>query len=301
MPKFVKPEVFLVGATQMDYEGVRAYLRATGQTEFENDIFAARMEGVSTGMALCSMYAKMCYAALTVGKNTNVTRTRSIADNIEACFAQGHSSVFEHCSLNFIVTNCSRILTHEQVRHRAGTAYSQTSGRYVALEDISFVHDPILAGCAGIVDDLLQKIEDAVYLMQCQTGLRKPNPANPQCPPDAYFEGEGYNRHPDWKWVPDDSVPFDRKKKVTSAVRRIAPNGQANELGMTLNVRTLRHCLELRTAVGCEWEIRYVYNEVYKIVKAKFPQMVFDATEVDTGDGLVAVTGMHHQPYQKAE
>lgn len=297
MPKFVKPEVFLVGATQMEYGGVHDYLRATGQEDFEKDIFAARLEGVPMGMALCSMYAKMCYAALTVGKNTNVTRTRSIPDNIEACFAQGHSSVFEHCSLNFVVTNCSRILTHEQVRHRVGTAYSQTSGRYVALEDISFVHDPVLDSCRDIENDLLQTIEDSVYLMQCRTGLRKP----PAGFPNILADNVIVTKDERTRWVPDDSVPFDRKKKVTSAIRRVAPNGQANELGMTLNVRTLRHCLELRTAPGCEWEIRYVYNEVYKIVKAKFPQMMFDATEVDTGDGLVAVTGMHHQPYQKAE
>ena len=90
------------------------------------------------------MFAKLSTQALTVGKNENIKRVRDIPENIQNAFNQGHGSVFEHCQLNFIARNCSRVFTHEIVRHRAGTAFSQTSGRFVRGDSVDIVFDPIL-------------------------------------------------------------------------------------------------------------------------------------------------------------
>ena len=57
MAKLVSPQVFLVGATEMDLNGVGDYLRRTGQEAFLNDVAQARSEGVPSGMVLCSMFA----------------------------------------------------------------------------------------------------------------------------------------------------------------------------------------------------------------------------------------------------
>jgi thymidylate synthase (FAD) len=56
----------------------------------------------------------------------------------------GHGSVFEHASIVFQVAGVSRSLTHELIRHRVGTAYSQESQRYVDAKDIRFVVPPLL-------------------------------------------------------------------------------------------------------------------------------------------------------------
>ena len=41
----------------------------------------------------------------------------------------------------------------------------------------------------------------------------------------------------------DTMKDFAHKKAATSALRRLAPNGQSNEMGMTQNLRTLRHTI----------------------------------------------------------
>lgn len=45
-------------------------------------------------------------------------------------------SVIEHHVTNWIFADVSRVFTHELVRHRVGTAFSQESLRYVRLNDL---------------------------------------------------------------------------------------------------------------------------------------------------------------------
>src|SRR3954469_12889793 len=135
MGKFVTPKVFLVGYTGIDMEGLWEYLKEAQAEEFADSIRAADGEGLSDGEILCSFYAKLCYKSLVLGQNINVTRTRDIPGNVQNAMEQGHGSVFEHAWLNLVTTDCSRVFTHELVRHRTGTAFSQTSGRYVRLDE----------------------------------------------------------------------------------------------------------------------------------------------------------------------
>ena len=120
MGQLVRPKVYFVGCTEVREAGLFEYLKDTGQDDFIATYRQARAEGLNSGEALCSVFAKMCYKSLVVGKNANVSRVRDVRANLESCHDTGHGSVFEHCQLNFIVTNCSRVYTHEQVRHRVG-------------------------------------------------------------------------------------------------------------------------------------------------------------------------------------
>jgi thymidylate synthase (FAD) len=310
MASLVQPAVDLIGFPQIHTPGLLSYLKRTGQEEFYKSVVEARGAGIPDGLILCSFYAKLCYRSLVEGQNANVTRVRGIEDNVKGAFGHGHGSVFEHANVNFVVSNCSRVYTHEQVRHRVspprgneneldsdlsgtGPAYSQTSGRFCRLDHIDLVHDPILDDCKDIILDHLGATEDAVYLMECRKGLRKPNPAAPGADMTDWFR----LRDEAHKWVPDNSKDFGYRKKVTSAIRRIAPNGQSNEMGMTLNIRTLRHLVQLRTQGAAEWEIRSIYYQVYCLTKAVFPLMYFDARE-RVVDDLPEVYGMRVQPYE---
>lgn len=297
--RFVVPKVYKVGATAVDVEGLKAYLADTGNEDFWYEIEAAWSEGISYAEILCVFFAKLCYKSLTPGKNANVTRTRAIAKNFKHTVDVGHGSVFEHVSFNFVVTDCSRVFTHEQVRHRTGVAYSQTSGRYCRIDRLQLVWDPILDGCQDIITRCLASIEDAVYLIECRKGLRKPNPVNPEAPADACLAGDfaGPEAAATLRWVPDDDLDFDYKKKVTSAARRIAPNGQPNEIGITTNLRNLRHTTMVRTAGGAEREIRNVYNQIFDIINAEYP-LVFHGAKFREVDGLREIYGMVLQPYE---
>lgn len=251
--KFIEPKTFLVGITGIT-SGLEEYLRYSGNEEFLETLEQAKQEGLSDGEILCSFYAKLCYKSLTLGKNANVKKIRDIESNLIGCFDSGHGSVFEHCMLNFITTDCSRVFTHELVRHRVGTAFSQTSGRYVALSDIDFVIDPILDPVKDDIKEIIEFIEKKALEIREKLDV--------------------------------DNKDFALKKKLTSAIRRIAPNGQANEIGFSLNIRSLRHTLTLRTSEHAEWEIRKIYCQIGDIVESKWPLMLYGLNKTDTNDEL---------------
>jgi thymidylate synthase (FAD) len=255
---FVTPQTYLVGYTSINLDGLVSYLTDTNQKEFLEEITQAKSEGLSDGEILCSFYAKLCYASLCLGKNKNISKIRAIRDNILGTVESGHGSVFEHAQLNFLVRDASRIYTHEQVRHRVGAAYSQTSGRYVRNDVLNVVIDPILEPAYDLVEEARVYLED------------------------------WYKRLEDRLKISEEKS-FARKKKLTSAMRRMLPNGQANELGFSLNLRSLRHLIELRTSEHAEWEIRLIYNQVYDLVKEKYPAILFDA-QLKMVEGLNEIT-----------
>lgn len=56
----------------------------------------------------------------------------------------GHTSVIEHTSFTFAISDVSRALTHQLVRHRIAS-YAQQSQRYVNLEKPNYVTPPKIA------------------------------------------------------------------------------------------------------------------------------------------------------------
>ncbi len=267
MGKFVEPQVYWVGHQVMNDSEVQRYLRDSGNEEFLKSIEQARREGLTDAEIICSMFAKLCYKSLTVGHNQNISKVRDIEDNLRNCFDVGHGSVFEHVNFNFIVANCSRIFTHEQVRHRPGAAYSQNSGRYIRLDEIDMVFDPILEPIRDLCEEKQRHDEEWYHKAVDMIGLK-------------------------------DMKSFSQKKMITSALRRFAPNGQANEIAISLNLRSIRHVVMIRTSRHTEWEIRKIYEQVYLLLKDRHKTMFHGAKE-ETVKGIIEVTGMKLQPYEK--
>lgn len=265
MGKLVTPKVYYIGCTGIEYSGFHEYLKDSGNQDFLDSVTEAKNAGLSDGEILVSFYAKLCYASLTLGKNNNVTRIRDIPDNLKATLDAGHGSVWEHINLNFVVRDCSRVFTHELVRHRVGTAFSQTSGRYVRGDSVDIVFDPILEPIRDQIRTLQYAIEQQYQIMVKSMGL-------------------------------DDMKDFARKKKITSALRRLLPNGQSNEMGFSVNLRALRHLIQLRTSRHAEWEIRVIFSQIFELVRGRFPVLFSDANVVEV-DGVIEVSGMKTQPY----
>ena len=83
----------------------------------------------------------------------------------------------------------------------------------------------------------------------------------------------------------DNMSSFDDKKKITSAMRRIAPIGLATNIGWSTNFRNLRHVIEMRTAPWAEEEIRAVFAQVGEIATERWGNLFADYT-VEIVDGL---------------
>ncbi|MBV8734041.1 MAG: FAD-dependent thymidylate synthase, partial [Solirubrobacterales bacterium] len=164
-----------------------------------------------------------------------------------------HGSVLEHANYTLAFRNISRVFSHELVRHRAGSAFSQESLRYVRLTDIGFRVPPALEPVREQVVSLVERLEEFQVSAAEALGLD------------------------------EEGVPFAVKKEVTSALRRLAPIGLSTDIVWTANVRTLRHVIEMRTAPGAEEELRLVFDRVARIMCREAPGLFQDFTR--TADG----------------
>ena len=249
--QFVKPKVFLVGETRIIEQGLRDYLAHVGVTQWKTD-------APSDSEKLAEVMGRLCYRSFEPGMNPNVTRVREgNASYLSNIINVGHGSVVEHPVLNFIFSDVSRVVTHELVRHRAGTAMSQESLRFVRLDKLS----------AYVPMCIEENDEGMAIFVKTMEQL------------------EELQRTLATVYDIDNEQKFAVKKKLTSAFRRVAPIGLATTIGWSCNFRTLRHVLEMRTDPHAEEEIRYLFAEVYHIVKDRYPNLLGDY-EVEMVDGL---------------
>jgi thymidylate synthase (FAD) len=240
------PQVFLIARPSIDVEGMRGYLADVGGESW----LQRRLEECAQpngGELLVEFGGRACYRSWEPGLNPNVTKVRSDQREYFAnILRSAHGSVLEHANYSFAIRNCSRVFTHELVRHRAGSAFSQESLRYVRLADIGFRMPPALEPVRDQVLAIVEQLEEFQVSAASQLG------------------------------IDEQGVPFHVKKEVTSALRRLAPLGLSTDIVWTANARTLRHVIEMRTAVGAEEELRLVFDGIARTMQAEAPGLFQD-------------------------
>jgi thymidylate synthase (FAD) len=248
------PQVFLLARPSIDVDGMRAYLRDVGGESWLQRRLDEAEDRPNGGELIVEFGGRACYRSWEPGLNPNVTRVRSDQREYFAnILRSAHGSVLEHATYSFAIRNCSRVFTHELVRHRAGSAFSQESLRYVRLTDIGFRVPPALEPVREQVLSIVEQLEEFQVQAAEQLGI----------------DAEG--------------VPFHVKKEVTSALRRLAPIGLSTDILWTANARTLRHVIEMRTADGAEEELRLVFDTVARIMQAEAPGLFQDFVRQDDG------------------
>jgi thymidylate synthase (FAD) len=249
------PSVFLIARPAVDRDAMRAYLEdVRGESWLEMREQESEAEPVAEGELLAEFAGRICYRSWEPGLNPNVSRIRTDRRSYFAnVLKSAHGSVLEHANYSFAFRNCSRVFTHELVRHRAGSAFSQESLRYVRLTDIGFRVPPALEPVRDQVIALVEQLEEFQVSAAEALGLD------------------------------DDGVPFAVKKEITSALRRLAPIGLSTDILWTANVRTLRHVIEMRTAPGAEEELRLVFDQVARLMVAEAPNLFQDFARQDDG------------------
>jgi thymidylate synthase (FAD) len=247
------PRVFLLARPSVDLTAMRAYLDNVGGTSWL-ELRTREGEERNDGELLVEFAGRVCYRSWEPGLNRNVTRIRTDQDQYFAnLLSSFHGSVLEHASYSFAFRHVSRVFTHELVRHRAGSAFSQESLRYVRLTDIGFRVPPALEPIKDQIVTLVEQLEEFQVSAADALGLD------------------------------DEGLPFAVKKEITSALRRLAPIGLSTDIVWTANVRTLRHVIEMRTAPGAEEELRLVFDQVARTMKREAPHLFQDFECQDDG------------------
>ena len=89
---------------------------------------------------LPAMAATLTHSKIKPENLTTLSERRQSAV-LEQVLGMGHTSVIEHTSFTFAISDVSRSLTHQLVRHRIAS-YSQQSQRYVNLNEPQYVTPP---------------------------------------------------------------------------------------------------------------------------------------------------------------
>jgi thymidylate synthase (FAD) len=249
-----KPSIYLIARTAVDTAAMGAYLADVGGEQWLERVLADEPKDAEL---LVEFAGRACYRSWEPGLNANVTRVRTDRrEYLENILRSAHGSVLEHASYSFALRNVGRVFTHELVRHRAGSAFSQESLRYVRLTDIGFRVPPALEPMREKVLSIVEQLEEFQREAAEELGLD------------------------------EEGVPFHVKKEATSALRRLAPIGLSTDIIWTANVRTLRHVIEMRTDPGAEEELRLVFDEIAEIMTREAPHLFQDFERRDDGSWL---------------
>ena len=164
---------------------------------------------------------------------------------IRALIKSGHSSVLEHAVATFRISEVSRALTHQLVRHRLAS-FSQQSQRYVSENQFGFV-------IPKSIYELQAKREkdgfDGSFIIDFQR--------------DMSTIQAMYNK---WK---------ERGLKSEDA-RYVLPNACHTEIVITANMREFRKICQLRCDPKAQWEIRDMATLMLVALYKKCPNIFED-------------------------
>jgi thymidylate synthase (FAD) len=252
----IEPLVIKIAETKLDPAGVERFMENYHAVDWYSRV---RPTQPNEGEFLIELAGRSCYKSYGVGLNPNVSKIREDSrDYLTNVLAKGDGSILEHATVTFALLNISRVTTHELVRHRAGTAISQESLRYVRPQEISLWLPPDLQKVSREFEATVQEITARYHELESKF---------------------------DW-----DKMTFEEKKRVTSALRRILPDGIATNMIWTANHRTLRWVIEMRTDASAEVEIRKVFGQVAEICIHDYPVLYADFTKVQLSDGTFQYT-----------
>jgi thymidylate synthase (FAD) len=184
---------------------------------------------------------------------------RKNVEYLKNILKQKHESVLEHACYNFYFRGISRSLTHELIRHRVGTAFSQSSQRYIDSSDIAFVIPPLYIG---------NKELTSIWAKSCKDSL------------DKYNEllAQEINVMPGTDGI----------KQLRQSARAVLPNCAETQIMFSCNLREIRHILNLRGSLHADEEIRRWAVALYYIVNDITPLLCdFEVQENEFGKYLV--------------
>lgn len=174
--------------------------------------------------------------------------------------AEEWPSALEHVNFTFYIEGCSRVCSHQLVRHRHAS-YTQESQRYTRLcQGISlkeYVESALNDNPNDYVEEAYEKIRRQFVIPESWRTIAK----------DMFLVGPEeqifamcslYNELIE-AGVPEEDARF------------ILPQAAKTSILMTVNLRELLHIAKLRLDDKAQWEIRRVVEEMVKQVEPVIP------------------------------
>jgi len=194
----------------------------------------------------------------------------------------GHLSVLEHSYATFRISECSRAMTHQLVRHRL-IAASQESQRY--CDEEGMYKQGYFVTPKAVRDLVYAPVEKLVLGATTAVGETV----------GEWYDGcikQIDEMYQDLQAL----IRAGREKGLTRAktnedARFLLPNACMSQIVISANFRELRHIFRVRCSKHAQWEIRAVAVAMLRIMKEEAPAVFGDFEIYHEKDGTkTAVT-----------
>lgn len=269
-----KPIVKLISWS--DFKGVPSELADTNDADLMNKIEDKHQDCGSNTARLVECAGRACYDSYGNGRSSE-----SYHDHI---LEVGHGSVLEHVSFTFFLSNISRGLTHELVRHRAGAAISQRSTRYVDESESDYVHHPLVEKHI-LQNDILSDFSDQKDSVECS----EVNSAIRDIEEAMSASRKAYSsvvKFLEYKLTSQGLDKLAARKQARGAARGYLGNALMTEMVWSCNLRALRNVIEQRANPAADAEIRVLANELYEVAIKICPEYLKDYEKIPCNDGI---------------
>jgi len=280
-----RPKVYLLARPALVAEGLAQFLSD------HNLCWPTPTEGVSDAARLIETAGRCCYMSFgkKAGSKTNFDYIQNLMGRrADGTFRSGpaHGSVVEHPVWSFIVTGAGRGFSHEQVRHRAGWAYSQLSTRYCDFErdeeadgtwDPGFTIPPLAQlseeAQTAMAESLKRARDDYVKLLRLIENDLKNNR-------DLMERLEE---------LPQRERERTLRKAARGAARDLLPTATEAIMVMSANARAIWNSIVMRGDAHAEAEIREIYVQIARIMEKELPALFYGIHYEKLWDGTEAV------------
>jgi thymidylate synthase (FAD) len=270
-----EPSVYLLGKQVLVQDELTRFLE---DHEFEN----WSTDSPSDSETLCEVAARTCYQSFKGGRNH--------ADHLRHLLEVKHGSCVEHAVWNLLVTGVSRSLTHELIRHRAGTGYSQLSQRYVDESVAEYVCPDIIAEDPELHEIWLESLNQshAAY-------VKLANKLNEKLIKKYRMQYLKSGAHGIMAignlddLQPSGETKTAIRKEARQAARSVLPNATETKIFVTLNARAARHFVEQRGSKHAEPEIRKLANAILDVLAKDAPNLFGDYERIPLPDGTYEI------------
>lgn len=267
-----EPGVALIATPQFHAQEFTAFVNSYGDVfdaaEYENDSYCTNepaMPGnnmlvLEDGTALAKAAGQLCYLSFGEKRSRSADAEKYFAN----IMSSKHGSVLEHANYSVVIWGIDRACSHELVRHRVGTAYSQMSQRYVDGKTLRFVERVEYQTDIPLHSRFEQWIDAAraEYDFRAEQLMRLT-----QLPRGSEPKGDK---------TPAGMTNTERRKAVNSAARNCLPNETETAMVMTGNVRAWRHIIETRASKFTDTPIHLLASRIHEVLNDAAPMFFGD-------------------------
>lgn len=199
--------------------------------------------------------AKLCYSSSDIHDLLKGLDEEEVKKFIDKLAGLGHESPFEHISFTFGIEGVSRSLTHQLVRHRIGSSYSQKSQRYVTEGAFDYIIPPDIENSTDAKEIYIKAMEDQQKAYDDLTAIL----FNKHY---SMFMAEGKS---------EKKAKSMAEKKAIEDARYVLPNACETKIIVTMNARALFNFFHHRCCNRAQWEIQDLATKILMLVREVAP------------------------------